>query len=164
MVTNTVLPISAHIICYDVVFGRPNSSLVHVATITSANTLNDALNNPAPIPFRVLWQGNLAAKSLHCPKALLFELILNLKRWVMKPGTLLQLYYKMHDLWIQLTRWSKSCMLQVWGGPQVVRQKSKLLPWLFPSPSLSSSACPMKKDKSSGKKSKKMHSNMQVSK
>lgn len=38
-------------------------------------------------------------------------------------------------MWMQLTRWSKSCMLQVWGGPQVVRQKSKLLPFYLP-PSL----------------------------
>jgi hypothetical protein len=46
----------------------------------------------------------------------------------------------------------------------VVRQRSKQLPQLFPSPSLSCSACPIKKDKTSGKNSEKMHSNMWVSK
>lgn len=94
MVTNIVVPISAHNIGYDVVFGRPNYSLLLVATITSMNALNDALNNLA---FQSSATGNRAAKSLHCPQALLFELIPDPKRWVMKPGTLLQFYDKMHN-------------------------------------------------------------------
>jgi len=78
-----------------VVFGRPNSSRLIVATITFVNALNDALNNLAS--FQSSETGNLAAKSLHCPQALLLELILHPKRWVMKPGKLLQFCYKMPD-------------------------------------------------------------------
>jgi hypothetical protein len=65
-------------------------------SLQQSSLLNDALNNPAST-HQSSATGNLAANSLHCPQALLFELILDPKRWVIKPGALLQFYDKIHD-------------------------------------------------------------------